>query len=350
MTVVLKPGWLYFLRDRDYRTGELGNYVKIGLTNFERPVADRIDDHQTGNPRELYSLHEMKVSAISTVENYLHHQYAPFRVHGEWFEMSDAQIDEAVEKATLLDNLIEGHRDIIELGMEIYNISSNGEIKEAGEDDLRLFDEWLGAKERHVMAKSLTSLYRQRLLRMMGNSRGIDGVVDFQDKLRAASVDKSAIKKNHPLLIKRYSSTKTSVSGVLKAEFTNPTLNALDESLADRIKSEKECKHPGGEPDDYEDSLAPRTPEIEDAHMAFLSSLGDERESKIHLDLAVDRVKAACGQNDGIDGVCMWKRVETETEIIDWKGLLEENPEIVDENMTSEKRIAAFKIKIYRPY
>ena len=38
MAVVLKPGWLYFLRDRDYRTWQVSPYVKIGLTNFNRPV------------------------------------------------------------------------------------------------------------------------------------------------------------------------------------------------------------------------------------------------------------------------------------------------------------------------
>ena len=350
MGVVLKPGWLYFLRDRDYRSGSEGDYVKIGLTNFERPVADRIDDHQTGNPRELYSLHEMQVSAISTVENYLHHQYAVSRVHGEWFEMSDSQIGEAIEKADQLNELIERHREEIELGMEIYNMPSNGVVREASEDDLALGEEWLRAKERHLMAKSTSTLHRERLLRMMGACRGIEGVVDFQDKVRSASTDKSAIKKLHPDLVDRYSSIKASVSGILKAEFANPSLKDLDESLADRIKIEKAGKHDGSEPDDYDDSPAPRAPEIEEAHVALLSSLGEERESKINLDLAVDRAKAACGMNDGIEGVCRWKRVEVETPVIDWKGLEEDNPDVVDANTTPEKRIAAFKVKPYRPY
>ena len=73
MAVVLKPGWLYFLRDRDFRTGQVSPYVKIGLTNFDRPVEARVYDHQTGNPREVYSMNDMQVSAVSTTENYLHH-------------------------------------------------------------------------------------------------------------------------------------------------------------------------------------------------------------------------------------------------------------------------------------
>ena len=350
MPVLLKPGWLYFLRDRDYRTEMESDYVKIGLTNFERPVTERIGDHQTGNPRELYSIHEMQVSAVSTTENYLHNLYAPLRVHGEWFEMSDNQVNEAVQKSVYLNDLIEGHRDLIEFGMEIYNAPSNGEIREASEDELILAGEWLEAKIRNILAKARADLFRERLRRMMGSCRGIDGVVDFQDKLRAASIDKGSIKKSHPDLVDRYSSRKTSISGSLKAEFTNPRLKALDESLEDQIKREKAGQHPGSEPDEFEDSIAARTPEIEEAHMGLLSRLGEERESKIHLDLAIDRAKAACGLHDGVEGLCSWKRVEVESAVIDWKRLAEENPEVVDSNMVPEKRIAAFKIKAYRPY
>ena len=126
MGVVLKPGWLYFLRDRDYRSGAEGDYVKIGLMNFERPVADRIDDHQTGNPR-VRTL-STQVSAISTVENYLHHQYAVSRVHGDGsrcltLDRRGNREGRATERT---------HRETqekIEARMEIYNMPSNGVVR-----------------------------------------------------------------------------------------------------------------------------------------------------------------------------------------------------------------------------
>ena len=53
--------------------------------------------------------------------------------------------------------------------------------------------------------------------------------------------------------------------------------------------------------------------------------------------------------DDGIEGVCRWKRVEVASPVIDWKGL-EDNLDVVDANTTPEKRIVAFKVKPYRPY
>jgi hypothetical protein len=71
-------------------------------------------------------------------------------------------------------------------------------------------------------------------------------------------------------------------------------------------------------------------------------------ESLDGLDLIVDRVKAACGLNDGVEGLCTWKREESET--IDWNQLAEDHHKIAQANMTAEKRTAAFSVKPYRPY
>ena len=353
MAVVLKPGWLYFLRDRDYRTGQVSHYVKIGLTKFNRPVEARVTEHQTGNPREVYSTNDMQVSAVSTTENYLHHVWAPYRVHGEWFEMDDDQVAEAIKQADSLNQLIEAHRPQIELATTIYNQLSNGQMKKPSKEEAGLADEWLDAKKKHVLAKSTVSLFAERLRRLMGDCRGIVGVVDFQDKLTEAALDKKAkkaIKDKHPDIVKQYTSTKPSISGTLKADHTNPQLRGLNKSLDKQIKDEKALQVPGSDPGDFGKGPAARTSEIEQAHSGYLESLGEERTLKIDLDLMVDRVKAACGLNDGVEGLCTWKREESESETIDWDQLAEDHPKIVEANMTDEKRTAAFKPKPYRPY
>ena len=350
MGIALTPGWLYFLRDRDFRSGQVSNYVKIGLTKFDRPVEERIYDHQTGNAREVYSVHEMQVSAVSTTENYLHRVWAPCRVHGEWFEMDDSQVAEAIKQADELNLLIESHRPQIELATTIYNQVSNGKMKKSSKEDLSLADEWLETKKKHIIAKGNVSLFTQRLRSLMSDCRGIEGVMDYQDKLTAAALDKKTIKKNHPDLVEQYTTATTSISGALKPDYSNPTLKGLDENLDKKIKDEKTSQVSGSDPDDFTNDSASRTKEIEQVHSDYLDSLGRERELKIRLDLIVDRVKAACGLNDGVDGLCIWKREESESEKIDWKQLAEDHPKIAEANMTDEKRTAAFKLKPYRPY
>ena len=51
----LTPGELYINRDRDFRTGEWGPYIKIGIVRDERVSKARASEHQTGNPREVFT-------------------------------------------------------------------------------------------------------------------------------------------------------------------------------------------------------------------------------------------------------------------------------------------------------
>ena len=43
----MSAGYVYLLRERDFLSGQVGPYLKIGLT--EREVGKRIKEHQTGN-------------------------------------------------------------------------------------------------------------------------------------------------------------------------------------------------------------------------------------------------------------------------------------------------------------
>ncbi len=42
MSLTLKAGWLYFLREEVFQTGVCGPFVKIGKTDGERPVSYEI--------------------------------------------------------------------------------------------------------------------------------------------------------------------------------------------------------------------------------------------------------------------------------------------------------------------
>ena len=55
MSQFLKPGKLYFLGEKDLLTGEHTKYVKIGLVYGEKDVSARIKEHQTGNPRAIWT-------------------------------------------------------------------------------------------------------------------------------------------------------------------------------------------------------------------------------------------------------------------------------------------------------
>ena len=69
------PGYIYFIRERDFLTNQDGGYVKIGLTREERPVSARLSDHETANPREEYSEWDIQVPMVDKLETYMHHYF-----------------------------------------------------------------------------------------------------------------------------------------------------------------------------------------------------------------------------------------------------------------------------------
>ena len=83
----LTPGEIYFVRERDVKSGEISPYVKIGIVREgakgPRTSEERLLEHQTGNPRELF-LHEVIATpAVEEIETRLHRAFAEHGVSGE---------------------------------------------------------------------------------------------------------------------------------------------------------------------------------------------------------------------------------------------------------------------------
>tara|TARA_Y100001933_G_scaffold258476_1_gene306560 strand:- start:4397 stop:4654 length:258 start_codon:yes stop_codon:yes gene_type:complete len=78
-------GSIYFLGEKSVQTGELSSNVKIGKTYFDRPVRERMVDHQAGNPRIIHELASFEVKNVDEVEIHLQHALAENRISGDWF-------------------------------------------------------------------------------------------------------------------------------------------------------------------------------------------------------------------------------------------------------------------------
>jgi hypothetical protein len=148
---ITRGGEIYFIRERDYITGEVSPYVKIGLTRDDRVSAARQGDHQTGNPRELFLHHAEKVDMVQTVEKTLHWQFAAKRVTGEWFLLDDQLLPEAVAKCRALGVEFQSHIDAIRAAERLGGIVSKGDPIAASNEAL----EWW---RKHQIADRIVSL------------------------------------------------------------------------------------------------------------------------------------------------------------------------------------------------
>jgi len=93
------PGSIYFLRERDFLTGEVSPYVKIGLVRKDKPTEKRILEHQTGNPREIYDYQTIEATFVEDLETRLHYIFGAHWVTGEWFLLDELQLLEVIDVA-----------------------------------------------------------------------------------------------------------------------------------------------------------------------------------------------------------------------------------------------------------
>ena len=100
-------GEIYFIGEKDLRTKEITPYFKVGIVrenpeNADRDSTQRLLEHQTGNPRELYIESVIKTDLVELVETLLHKKFAPLGVRGEWMKLTETELEQVKVEATAL--------------------------------------------------------------------------------------------------------------------------------------------------------------------------------------------------------------------------------------------------------
>ena len=97
------PGEVYFIHTIDQSTGNSHGYYKIGIVRNERDSAQRIKEHQTGNPHRIVPYKILETKAPMLIEGMLHATYSEHQVSTEWFRFDEKKIDEVIAEAERLD-------------------------------------------------------------------------------------------------------------------------------------------------------------------------------------------------------------------------------------------------------
>lgn len=84
-----------------YLISDLNNYTyKIGIS---KNPENRLKSLQTGNDRKLKIIHKVLCNNYLEVERALHNQYNFLKVSGEWFELSDEDVNNFSESCNKID-------------------------------------------------------------------------------------------------------------------------------------------------------------------------------------------------------------------------------------------------------
>jgi hypothetical protein len=308
--IKLTEGTVYFLREIDCRSGAESSYCKIGRVSSD--TEKRAKQHQTGNPREIVVCHELDVPAVSFVETLLHHQYAPYRVHGEWFEFSAGQVDEAFGRARLVSERIGLAAEAIEKAGKLSRRVSDGSTHQATDRDKAMHGELLELYKQELRLEADQERVGYQLKAAAESYDELDGVVE--QRVVKKFYEAGFLKKYPHLGAKFLEEKKLEKTGV-KGSFRvvgKTALKKLDEELFNAKKEAKKAWE-SGKPraTGLVKGTKKRERSHERLHEEYLELISSLVEIQLGIELSEYELQAACGRSDKIERVCSWERTTT---------------------------------------
>jgi hypothetical protein len=328
-------GEIYFIGEKDLRSKEVTPYFKVGIVrenpdNADRDSTQRLLEHQTGNPRELYIESVVKTDLVELVETLLHKTFAPLGVRGEWMLLSAAELAQVQSEAEKLAREAAEITADLEKAERLAKEISDEEVIPATDELKALNELYLESNAKLKSCSEMQDLIKEILadaLEDEDEEEEVDAFVQVLERKGKANFDEDSFKSKYGSIYSKFVITKSTVKGTasfsgsrgFKREFKDfdpgfATLVEKFEPLVEKINSGKEKK--------------------ESLH-GFSLELRRVNAEALWLKMkAESKIKVACGTHAGIDGLFKWSRTEKITESLDRKALKEAHPELVAEFTT----------------
>jgi len=313
-------GEIYFIRER-LGTG-FSEFTKIGLVREKdgRSSADRIKEHQTGNPRPLMSVKEIPTVFVSEVENTLHREFANRRIlPGEWFRLDDSQLSEAIARCQNLAATYGASIPMFEEAERLKGLPSSADVLPTSEEAQSWWSSHrclaYGLKQ---ISSDFTS-YKAFLVDAKARGVTVDAYVNISESAGRQTIDKTLFRKNYLEIVQLFTVTamklsdKFSITPVKGEEFSN------DERISDVIKATAALASAIASADESKQAL-------DAMHQIYLELIGLQPSLKKQVEIAEANLKSACGTHAGIEAICTWPRAEEEISTTDWDAIKDAHP------------------------
>jgi hypothetical protein len=334
--VATAAGEIYFIGEKDLRTKELTQYFKVGIVreneeNADRDSTQRLLEHQTGNPRELYIECVVKTELVELVETLLHKKFAPLGVRGEWMLLNSEELSKVKSEAELLATEAKEIISDIQKAEKLAKSLSDDKVIPATQELKDLNEKYLESNAKLKACDEMFDVIKGIFAEALENEdeeEEVEAFVQVQERKGKATFDETAFKEKYLDLYSKYLVTKSTIKGTpsysgsrsFKKEFLDfdPNFATIVESfepLLEKIEAGKETK----------ESLHGLSLEL---RRVTAEALWTKMRSE-------SKIKVACGTHAGIDGVFKWVRTEKVTETLDKKALKESHPDLVAEFTTT---------------
>ena len=348
MAISTKSGSIYFLRERDYLSGEISPYVKIGLVRDEKATEYRIAEHQTGNPRQIVDFKTLKSPFVEYLETQLHYRYAHYWVAGEWFVLDEERLGTVVSEAKSLIKQFKRHRGSILESQKLSKVESIYPERKVGKNERAWAVKLRRVKLRKDVLEAQRVIVSSQLRSVLGSAGSIDGVASVVKKEGGISFDKTAFETVHPFIYKKYLNIeKMELSGSFTLR-SKMQLRHEEPKLYEAMHSAKE--EVGKLRHKISSKTIRRSADIENLHTEYL-----EVQRQIYItDWEYHKLEAALknavGLSKGLEGLCGWNRtIQTKIEF-NQKQFKEERPRLYEKFQLNKPITLAISINPCRPY
>jgi hypothetical protein len=288
------------------------------VSDTERGSIKRLEEHQTGNPRDLELIHVTPAPAPFRVESSLHQRFGPRRIRSEWFELNDDELNEAITLSESLANEMLGHLPIIAEAKALADSVSDGSVRADSPEAAEWHSKLMTAKDALSICVGLENEYRS-----VHNDLTPSNKADVQKKTMVVTeaverprFDEKGFQESFPGLFAKFVRTSVSTGGRFTTKPLEQQTTPHDEQLtlfARTFSAACESVRHGNM--DFE-SLFDLHQELETIEGAYA---WDE-------EIADARLRVLCGTADGIEGRCSWKRAQRTIHSLDKVSLCAAHP------------------------
>jgi len=343
----LTPGEIYFVRERDVKSGEVTPYVKIGIVREgakgPRTSEERLLEHQTGNPRELF-LHEVIATpAVEEIETRLHRAFAEHGVSGEWFLFNDDLIAAAVAKTRNLASEAQANLFALEQAELLKKELANGSTAPASDDAKHWHAVYIEANEIIKIASNLKKSFQSLVIESADDLEEVDHILTQQVRTGATFFNIDRFAETHPDLYPKYEVTETTFYQRFKVN----TPKAKDYSLRDVNPEAWELL----DTFDHMLEIVPESTEDQEVlHGHYLRVLGIESEALWKKQISEAQLKTLCGPNAAIESICTWPRENKERLIFDLEAFESENAKLYTEFLDKREDVEVTLVDAKKGY
>jgi hypothetical protein len=338
-------GELYFIGEADPSGGGLSPFVKVGIVRDRdgRSSADRLAEHQTGNPRRLILLDVDRSPIVEVLETSLHARFAPIRVGGEWLHVPGDRYEQVRHVSMGMAADARSAESDFRAAEELKKVPSDAPALTPSSAVKELHRRWaLADAAEKTLTEALEQL-RKMFARAHEAGNQLEAFFTATVRKGGSSFNEKAFRDDHPELAQQYT---TSVSRFAQ-RFTPAAIKKAERLAAltvfpdvvDILRQVESAK-----------SVALEHTDFARLHDLYLEVLGIHAPHEWDTKLAEVQIRAACGTASGIDSVCTWNRAEKSSEKLDTAALKRDRPDLHEKYREVRPDVVANEVSRHRNY